>query len=73
MNMKLGTFEASLVSLDKVSATWLRCEKEVLLLDIHEVAIVFSLFCTHCTNATTRNALSFQFMSSFSEEEILLT
>jgi len=29
MNVKLGTFEAFLASLDKVLATWLRYEKEV--------------------------------------------
>jgi len=29
MNVNLGTFEASLATLDKVLATWLRYDKEV--------------------------------------------
>jgi len=55
MNLKLGTFEASLASCDKVIATWLRYEKYVLVLNIHKVTIVFSLFFANCANATTRN------------------
>jgi len=27
MNLKLGAFDASLASCDKVMATWIRCEK----------------------------------------------
>jgi len=59
MNLKLGAIEASLASCDKVIATWVRYEKYVLVLNIHKVTTVFSLFFANCTNATTRNSLSF--------------
>jgi len=58
MNLKLGTIEVSLACCDKVIATWLRYKKYVLVLNIHKVATVFSLFFANCANATTRNSLS---------------
>jgi len=68
MTVKLGTIEASLASLDKVLATCLRYEKKFLVVDIHKAATVFSPFCARCENATTRNALSFKIVSSFSDK-----
>jgi len=63
--MKLGTFEASLASYDKVIAIWLRCEKyvfghKVKMINTHKVTMIFSVFFANCANATTRNSLMFK-------------
>jgi len=56
--LKLGTIEASLASCDEVTGYSTR--NKLLVLNIHEATIVFSLFFANCANATTPNSFSFK-------------